>query len=206
MRFPVSPQLSSRTHMHPAPGFLTRDPEVLLARFEAHPFATVVSVTDGSPALTHTPVIVESGELLFHVARSNRIAPALAGSGRALVSTLGAHAYVSPDWYGAPDQVGTWNYVSAEAEGPVRALDRDGTLDFLHALAATFDAEPPWTAARMTPPKMERLVAGITAYRLVPERLEGTTKLSQNKPPEMRERVIAALGDDPLAELMRAVS
>ena len=195
--------------MHPAESFRTTDRDVLLDRFRAEPFATVVAVRDGAPVLTHTPIlvkdgVVEGGELLFHVARSNRIAPALAESGRALVCTLGGHAYVPPAWYGVPDQVGTWNYLSAEAEGPVEALDREGTLEFLHTLAATFDDAPAWTAEGMSARVMERLLAGITAYRLRPERLEGTTKLSQNKPAELRERVADRLGDHPLADLMRS--
>ena len=36
------------------------------------------------------------------------------------------------------------------------------------------------------------------------ERVDAQFKLSQDKPPEIRERVIAALGDDPLADSMRA--
>ena len=189
--------------MHPAESFRTTDREVLLDRFRAEPFATVVAVRSGAPVLTHTPVVVEGGDLLFHVARSNRVAGALMESGRALVCTLGEHAYVSPAWYGVPDQVGTWNYLSAEAEGPVEALDREATLAFLHTLAKTFDEAPAWTADGMSSRVMERLLAGITAYRLRPERLEGTTKLSQNKPAELRERVADQLGDHPLGKLMR---
>ena len=190
--------------MHPAESFRTTDRDVLLSRFQAEPFATVLAVRSGAPVLTHTPVLVEGGELLFHVARSNRVAGALAESGRALVCTLGEHAYLSPAWYGVPDQVGTWNYLSAEAEGAVEVLDREGTLGFLHALAAAFDEPPAWTASGMSVRVMERLLAGITAYRLRPERLEGTTKLSQNKPAELRERVASRLGDHPIAGLMRS--
>ena len=189
--------------MHPAESFRTTDRDVLLSRFRAQPFATVVSVGGGAPVLTHTLVLVEGGDFLFHVARSNRVAGAIAESGRALVCTLGAHAYVSPAWYGVPDQVGTWNYLSAEAEGPVEALNREGTLAFPHTLAATFDEASAWTAEGMSARVMERLLAGIGAYRLRPERLEGTTKLSQNKSAELRERVADQLGDHPLGKLMR---
>ena len=194
--------------MHPAESFRTTDRDILLSRFRAEPFATVVAVGGGVPVLTHTPIlvedgVVEGGDLLFHVARSNRVAGALAESGRALVCTLGEHAYVSPAWYGVPDQVGTWNYLSAEAEGPVEVLDRERTLAFLHTLAATFDEAPAWRADGMSARVMERLLVGITAYRLRPERLEGTTKLSQNKPAELRERVADQLGDHPLGKLMR---
>ena len=75
--------------MHPAESFRTTDRDTLLDRFRAEPFATVVAVRDNAPVLTHTPVVVEGGDLLFHVARSNRVAGALAESARALVCTLG---------------------------------------------------------------------------------------------------------------------
>lgn len=190
--------------MHPAPAFRTTDRKTLLARFRDDPFCTVVAVGASGPVLTHTPVIVDdSGALRFHVAAANRVAPALAESGRALVSTLGAHTYINPAWYEAPDQVGTWNYVSAEAEGALARLSEAETRAFLHDLAATFDGPQPWTEAQVAPDKMARMLSAIRAYRLVPDRLEGTTKLSQNKPGEIRARVVEALGDDPVAALMR---
>ena len=50
--------------------------------------------------------------------------------------SLGPDAYVSPDWYGAADQVPTWNYLSVEAEGPVAAMDEAGLVDLLDRLSA----------------------------------------------------------------------
>jgi transcriptional regulator len=39
------------------------------------------------------------------------------------VSFVGPHAYISPTWYGTPNQVPTWNYVSIEARGRVQLLE-----------------------------------------------------------------------------------
>jgi transcriptional regulator len=93
--------------------------------FVAHvSFATIV--VDG-PMLVHAPVLVAGDDrLLFHVSRGNRAVPNLEGA-RAIASVLGTDYYVSPDWYGAPGQVPTWNYLAVEAEGPLRRLD-DGEM------------------------------------------------------------------------------
>lgn len=190
--------------MHPASVFHESDHRVLVERLRAHPFCTVVAVGDGKPYMTHTPVIADgAASLRFHVARANPICRALA-EGRALISTLGPHAYVDPAWYEAPDHVGTWNYLSVEAEGRVQRLDGDKTIAFLHDLAAAFDPDP-WTSESVDPKIFAKLLVGIEAYRLVPDRFEGTTKLSQNKPPELRSRVAKQLGDHPIAAAMGAL-
>lgn len=189
--------------MHPAPAFRTTDPDILLSRLRAYPFCTLVA-TDGVRArLTHTPVLADGPKSLrFHVARTNPVCEALLDSAHALVATLGEHAYIDPSWYREPDQVGTWNYISVEAEGPVDVLDATATRSFLHDLAATFDGNDPWTEDLMTPRRMEQLLAGIAAFRLRPDRFVGTTKLSQNKSPELQGRIRDALGSHPLAKLM----
>jgi transcriptional regulator len=120
----------------------------------------------------------------------------MAGS-NALIVFTGDHAYVSPDWYGQDDQVGTWNYLSVEAEGPVTHLDDTGATRLLDDLSALFEAglspKPAWTRAKMTPGRFEAMLPGIRAFSLVPTRFEGITKLSQNKPQSVRQGVITAL-------------
>jgi transcriptional regulator len=47
------------------------------------------------------------------------------------------------------------------------------------------------------------MMRGIIGCRLTVERLEGTFKLSQNKTDAERAGVVVALGDHPVAGLMR---
>ena len=195
--------------MHPSTHFRETSRDVLLARMEAHPFAVVVGAQGSRPRITHTPVIVDpDGALRFHIARANPLDTTLRETGRALLVFTGDHAYISPDSYGLPDQVPTWNYLSTEAEGPVEVLDDTETRTFLADLSATFEAglapKPPWTPGKTDPEALSRMLAAITAYRLDPDRLEGTTKLNQNKPASARQGVIEALGQHhPIARAMR---
>jgi transcriptional regulator len=197
--------------MHPAAAFRETDEARLLAHLAAHPFATIAAAPDGIPRIAHAPVIVrrtEAGLVLdFHLSRGNGLAPFIAGGFRAVAVSLAAEAYISPDWYEDPDQVPTWNYVSVEAEGPVKALDGAGLVALLDDLSAQEEGrlapKRPWTRGKMSPGRFEAMLTGIVGARLTLERLEGTTKLSQNRDEADRAGVIAALGDHPITARMR---
>jgi transcriptional regulator len=199
--------------MHPSPAFRVEDEAVLTAHLAARPFVTLAAVVAGRPLVAHAPVVVRrlpGGLALdFHLSRGNALSPALAEGFRAVAVSLGPEAYVSPDWYADKDQVPTWNYVSVEAEGPVAALDDAGLVALLDALSVQEETrllpKRPWTRAKMSPGKFDKMTRMIIGARLTVERLEGITKLSQNKPQSDRAGVIAALGDHPIAELMRAL-
>lgn len=192
--------------MHPNRAFAWEDRAAMLALIADIAFCTIC--VDG-PALVHAPVIVAGPDRLrFHVARSNRAAPALDGA-RAIISCLGPDAYISPDWYGTPDQVPTWNYLAVEAEGPLRRMDDEELARLLDDLGAAHEArlapKPEWTRAKLSPGRFEAMLKAIVGYEMNVEDLRGTRKLGQNK--KDGERQGAADGLEPfnpaLAALMR---
>lgn len=199
--------------MHPAKAFRETDETRLAGFVSERAFALILGAQGDRPLAAHAPVLLEGRRLRFHLSRANPLCAALAATGRALAVVTGPDAYLSPDWYGAPDQVPTWNYVSAELEGPVAVLDEAGAAAQLDDLAACLEArlapKPPWTRAKMSPGRFEAVARGITAFEMTVERFEGTFKLSQNKPPEVMERTAAALaalgdpGSRAIAALMR---
>jgi transcriptional regulator len=172
---------------------------------------TLAAAPDARPRLAHAPVVVRrlAGGLAldFHLSRGNALAPFLSAGFRGAVVSLAADAYLSPDWYANADQVPTWNYVSVEAEGPIVAMDEAGLVTLLDDLSAQEEArlapKPAWTRAKMSPGRFETMTRAIIGARMTVERLEGTTKLSQNKPDADRAGVIAALGDHPIGRMMR---
>jgi transcriptional regulator len=191
--------------MHPNRGFAWEDGDAMLAFMAEIAFCTIC--IDG-PAVAHAPVIVAAPDRIrFHVSRGNRVA-AMDGK-RAIVSCLGPDAYISPDWYGSPDQVPTWNYITVEAEGPLRQLDEAELARLLDDLSAAHETrlapKPAWTRAKMTPGRFEAMLKAIVGYELSIEALRGTRKLGQNKKEE--ERIGAAERLAPinpeLAALMR---
>jgi transcriptional regulator len=187
--------------MHPQSAFRETDPARLAALIARQGLALIIGVEAGRPLVAHAPALLEAGRLRFHLSRANPLAAALAASGRALAVVTGPEAYVSPDWYGIPDQVPTWNYLSAEIEGPVGVMDADAAAALLDDLSAVFEArlapKPPWTRAKMGPGRFEAMLRGIVAFEMAVERLEGVRKLSQNKSKEAQASLAEALAAIP---------
>ncbi|MET0240819.1 MAG: FMN-binding negative transcriptional regulator, partial [Sphingobium sp.] len=135
-------------------------------------------------------------QIAFHLARANPMTPHLDGA-RALFVAQGADAYVSPDWYGLPDQVPTWNYVAVELTGTARRLDDDALLPLIDALSTEHEArlspKPVWTSAKMTPGLAQRMTGAIAGFTLDITGWRGTRKLNQNKNDAARQGVVDAL-------------
>src|SRR4249919_2320752 len=98
----------------------------------AHPFATLITIADGEPFISHVPVLYRrdaDGILLRgHWSRAN---PQWRHGGEARVIFHGPHTYLSPGWY--PDKesaarVPTWNYAVAHLRGPLEIIDDDAGL------------------------------------------------------------------------------
>ena len=197
--------------MHPHPRFAWTDSEEILGFIAETAFCTIFVSGEGGAAAFHVPVVVHAPDRIhFHISRANRGAPDLDGK-RVLLSCLGAHAYVSPDWYGTDDQVPTWNYVAAEAEGPLRRLSEDELAVLLDDLSdaheARLDPKPRWTRGKMSPGRFEKMLNAITGYELAIEELRGTRKLGQTKGRSESEGAIAGLegaGHHEIASLMRS--
>lgn len=199
--------------MHPNRTFVWEDRDEMLAFLAEVSFSTIFLSNEDGPRVAHVPVTVEAPDRLrFHLARSNRAAPGLDGS-RVLLSCLGPDAYVSPDWYGTPDQVPTWNYVAVECEGTARRLGEDDLVAQLDRLSAAHESrltpKAPWTRDKMTPGRFEAMIRAIACYEIHVRELRGTRKLGQNKKPAERDGAwtgLAAAGGADVAELMRRES
>jgi transcriptional regulator len=196
--------------MHPNRKFHIGDREALAALVREAGFGILFIQTADGPRAVHVPVLLDGDRLRFHVSRGNAVHAALAEGCTALFVANGPHAYISPDWYGLPDRVPTWNYVAAELEGPVRPLDEDGLVSFLDALSAEQEAmlapKPAWTRARMGDGRFEGLLKAIAGFEMEIADWRGTAKIDQDKPAEVRDRIAAALearGEAGMAETMR---
>jgi transcriptional regulator len=200
--------------LHPAGAFHQTEPNPLAELIAKRGLAVIIGVDGGRAIAAHAPVLTGDGVLRFHLSAANRLIDVLERARRALAVVTGPDAYVSPDWYAAADQVPTWNYLSAEVEGPVRRLDRAAAARLLDDLSAHFEArlapKPPWSRTKMTPARFETLLRAIVAYEMYIERFEGIAKLSQNKPTDEIARVAAKLagrddeGSRQIARLMVA--
>lgn len=158
----------------------------------------------------HLPLVWLDGQRIgVHLHRANPIVPHLEGSEGMIVVT-GPHAYVSPDWYGLPDTVPTWNYLAVELRGRLTPLDHDATVSQVDALSVAQEArlapKPAWTRDMMREGLFERTLGGLIGFAMQVTAMQGTAKLGQDKPEAAREGVaqaLAASGQDAMAALMR---
>jgi transcriptional regulator len=203
--------------MYVPKAFAETDRESLLAFAREQPFATLVthaSPLSGEPigeasalAISHLPLLVDSkgGRLRGHLARANPQFRHVEAGASAWAIFHGPHGYVSPSVYTGPG-VPTWNYVVVHARGRLKLVDEVGLRAILDEAVAWFDASG-WQIESIGDALPGKLAA-IAGFEIEIEHLEGKYKLSQNRSPKDRARVVDWLerGDDAsrkAAELMR---
>ncbi len=182
--------------MRENPAFEVTDPEVVRELVRANPWATLVSATTAGPVASHYPVLLdeeaEGLALLTHLGRPDEEVHEL-GASEALVIVQGEHGYVSPGWYEPSERlVPTWNFTVAHLYGVPQVLDAEENLQVLTSLVDRFERELP-TPYRLDPEYGAPIARGTVGLRIPVARFVCKRKLSQNKDPQTRRRVIEAL-------------
>lgn len=156
------------THPVYKPGSTT-DVDRMIA---AHPFALVISSTDGAPMATLVPLLLERGadgrmSLLGHVPRTHPHTDLLRRQPRALAVFQGAHGYISPSWLSDRTQAPTWNYESVQLDIEVEFDDSDeATQNALTRLVDHMECGRPnaWSVAEMGA-RYHKLAPAVVAFR-----------------------------------------
>ena len=194
--------------MHLRPVFAEADLDRIVGLIEANPFGVLVTDTGGMDA-SHVPFVVTRQDTGFvltaHLARANPQSAHLAG-GRALAIFSGPHAYIAPGWYKAQPAVPTWDYAAVHVHGVLVPVEDDaGVAAMLRGMAA--DDPEGFDVDALEPEYRRAMFAGISAFRLVPDKVEAQWKMSQNRSVADRSSVITALrgqGDEAVAALIEA--
>jgi transcriptional regulator len=192
--------------MHIKAAFEIRGVETARAIAGAHPFATIVTA---DLRATHMPCLVDAQSdglvILGHVARTDPVSETLGGP--VLVIFHGPHGYVSASWYES-ETIPTWNHMALHVRGTPELLD--DALPVLRRTVDHFEAavERPWSLDRMGGTASE-MANEVVAFRLRASSWHAEAKLSQDKPPDERARVLEGLegsgsyANAPLAAAMR---
>ncbi len=172
----------------------------------AFPFATIVSVSDGEPFVSHLPVLVinqnENIIIQGHFAKANPHWKQHVEAKSALSVFHGPHGYISPSWYQDPSAVPTWNYGAVHARGVIKLVEDPHWLNefLLRLVQANEDQKNPkkWQFDSKANPVTSQLVA-ILGFEIQVDSLNTKFKFSQNRSKEDQIGVINALeqlGDD----------
>ncbi|MEL6599160.1 MAG: FMN-binding negative transcriptional regulator [Pseudomonadota bacterium] len=182
--------------MHSNPAFRKPDRTRNLAFAAERGFGLLTLAGPDGPLASHIPFILsDTGAVAeMHLTRSN---PILRCDGAAaLLAVVGPDGYVSPDWYGAPEQVPTWNYVAVHLRGRVEVLPVEALRPHLERLSARFEEaldKCPWTMGKMTEESIARMMRMIVPVALHIEDVAGTWKLNQNKEDGARRGAATAI-------------
>lgn len=180
--------------MHPNPVYHTETEAQNIAFARARAFGILAVNGEAGPLMAHVPFLIDedAAYLHLHLVRSNPIARALKSPLQARIAVSGADGYVSPDWYEVPDQVPTWNYVAVHLTGTLELRPQDEMRALLDRQSKHFEdqLEPkkPWETSKMTPDVLDRMMRQIVPCRMQIADVDGTWKLNQNKPDDVRLR------------------
>ena len=186
--------------MRHTPTYVLTDPDEVKRLVRENPWATLVSNTATGLVASHYPVVLEETaegiSIVSHVGRPDEKLHEL-GEHEMLVIIQGPHGYISPGWYANSEFVPTWNHVTAHLYGTPEILSDAENFDVLDDLVDHFEKRMPTPVSLDLDEQMARRIAkGTVGLRLVVERFDARLKLSQNKAPEVVERIIAALEAD----------
>ena len=187
--------------MYSPRAFVETDLAALDALVARDPFATLITVVDGAPCVSHIPVLyARDGEhVIFrgHWARANPQWRNADGRDATLI-VQGPHTYISPSWY--PDKetaarVPTWNYAIAHVSGVLEISDDPADLASIVSELTERHETAIGSDWRFPPEREDYRVQlkGIVGFSLEATRIELKFKLSQNHPESNRQSVIDAL-------------
>jgi transcriptional regulator len=189
--------------MRHTPHYLLDDPAEVKRLIRRNPWMTYVSpASTGLVSSHYATLLEETGDdtisIVSHFGRPDELAHEL-GQHEVLVIVQGPHGYISPNWYAEGDFVPTWNHVTAHLYGVPEILSDEENFRILGDLVDHFEKRMPTPVSLdIDRAKAERIAKGTVGLRIRVTRFDARAKLSQNKPPEVREAIMTALeGDGP---------
>ncbi|MCW2985324.1 MAG: transcriptional regulator [Conexibacter sp.] len=179
------------------PHHAVADERVVRRLIAENPWATIVSGNDGALVASHYPILLDEDHdglaILTHVGRPDEQVHGLGDGREVLLIVAGPHGYVSPSWYsGLAHRAPTWNFSVAHCYGVPELLDPDENLRVLTRLVDRFERHVA-SPVQLDPEVGARLAPGTLGLRLPITRFVAKVKMSQDKDPQSRRQVLAAL-------------
>ncbi|MDG5492493.1 FMN-binding negative transcriptional regulator [Psychroserpens sp. SPM9] len=159
------------------------DQNHMIEVIKTYPLATVISVENNQPLISHLPLIYEDGKLIGHIDIYNPQAQLLNKHADVTVLFSGPDCYISPSIYNST-QLPTWNYIKVHIKGTVEAIESKSALkQSLITMTEFLEAPNPKYTLEPDNPRLDRNLDYIKMFKITITDWEGKFKLSQDKKP-----------------------
>lgn len=153
---------------------------------KTYPLATVISVKNNAPLITHLPLIYnEANEKLEgHIDIYNPQAELLKDENDITVIFSGPQCYISPSIY-ETTQLPTWNYIKVHLTGKVTKIESNEALkQSLISMTAFLEAPEHKYVLKANNSRLDANLNYIKMFAISIDTWEGKFKLSQDKHPK----------------------
>ena len=159
----------------------------MLEVLKHYPLATVISVDNNTPYITHLPLIYDSGKLIGHIDKSNPQAKLLNHNNPVTIIFSGPDCYISPSLFSTAE-LPTWNYIKVHLQGTVTEIENKDAVK-LSMVEMTDFLEAPEHAYTLdyNNASMDKFVHYVMGFEIDILHWEGKFKLSQNKSTEAQD-------------------
>jgi transcriptional regulator len=176
----------------------------LVQLIQQHPFATLITHSEGGLEATHLPMfVVKKADgfcLKAHIAKANPLWKSVKNGAEVLITFHGPNGYISPNHYPTKKQTGkavpTWNYVVVHVKGAIAFIhDPDwiyNAIDTLTNIHESGQAQP-WSIKDAPDEYIQKMIPAIVGIEIEVTSMEGQWKLSQNQPEVNQHGVVAGL-------------
>ncbi|MTE27975.1 FMN-binding negative transcriptional regulator [Winogradskyella ouciana] len=151
---------------------------------KTYPLATVISVKDNQPLITHLPLIYDNEKLIGHIDIYNPQKELLKDDNDVTLIFGGPQCYISPTVY-STTQLPTWNYIKVHLKGKVKAIEsKEALKQSLITMTEFLEAPDHKYILKPDNPRLDKNLNYIEMFEISITDWEGKFKLSQDKKPK----------------------
>lgn len=133
---------------------------------KTYPLATIISVKDNVPHITHLPLVYEKGKLIGHIDIYNPQTELLKNNNHITVLFYGSQCYISPSIY-TTTQLPTYNYIRVHLKGKVNAIeDKEALKQSLISMTEFLEAPNPKYTLEPDNPRLEANLSYIKMFEI----------------------------------------
>ena len=169
--------------MYPSSKYKLTDIAPLIEVIKTYPLATLISVENNQPLITHLPLIYNDGKLTGHIDIYNPQAKLLGNDHLVTAIFSGPEGYISPKIF-KNNHLPTWNYVRVHIIGRSKSINEKSILKkSLIEMTTFFEAPNNHYILKPDNPRMAGNLDYIQMFEITITSWEGKFKLSQDKKP-----------------------